>query len=284
MTSDRSSCFPTCGPRSTQTTCGSSRSRRRRHDRFCTCWRSSPGNVRPAVGSIQLVRGLAEGFPRLYSFIEDLRCIEEVSQLRIEDIVREFPEYRVTVRGDHLAIHPAGTGQPVVEARHVALASETVPLPPDILMDTPDVVVKATRSGTIRVLTNRDEADPLERSRAPLAYRIVRPGTIGRGGQSVRLRGESDLRCSLLPLPVRLDRDAASRGHPVDRTVAAAVLGAAVRASQTGASHPDSFGGVQHRAQPAGPGEYRRFGARSNTSTASRESSAKASPCRNSSR
>ena len=143
------------------------------------------GNVRPAVGSIHLVRGLAEGFPRLYSFIEDLRCIEEVSQLRIEDIVREFPEYRVTVRGDHLAIHPAGTGQPVVEARHVALASETVPLPPDILMDTPDVVVKATRSGTIRVLTNRDEADPGERTHAPLAYRIVRPGTIGRGGQSV---------------------------------------------------------------------------------------------------
>jgi len=142
------------------------------------------GNVRPAVGSIHLVRGLAEGFPRLYSFIEELRCIEEVSQLRIEDIVREFPEYRVTVRGDHLAIHAAGAPQPVVEARHTALASETVPLPPDILMDTPDVVVKATRSGTIRVLTNRDEADPLGRSHAPLAYRIVRPGTIGRGGQS----------------------------------------------------------------------------------------------------
>ena len=142
------------------------------------------GNVRPAVGSIQLVRGLAEGSPRLYSLIEDLHCIEEVSQLRIEDIVREFPEYRVTVRGDHLAIHAAGTPQPVVEARRTALASETVPLPPDILMDTPNVVVKATRSGTIRVLTNRDETDPLERSRAPLAYRIVRPGTIGRGGQS----------------------------------------------------------------------------------------------------
>ena len=242
------------------------------------------GNVRPAVGSIHLVRGLAEGFPRLYSFIEDLRCIEEVSQLRIEDIVREFPEYRVTVRGDHLAIHPAGTGQPVVEARHVALASETVPLPPDILMDTPDVVVKATRSGTIRVLTNRDEADPA--GATPCAPRIpYRPTRDHRPRRAeLRLRGESDLRCSLLPLPVRLDRDAASRGHPVDRTVAAAVLGAAVRASQTGASHPDSFGGVQHRAQPAGPGEYRTCGARSNASTASRESSGKASPCRNSSR
>ena len=45
---------------------------------------------RPAVGSIHFVRGLAEGFPRLYSFIEDLRCIEEISQLRIEDIVGEF--------------------------------------------------------------------------------------------------------------------------------------------------------------------------------------------------
>jgi DNA-binding NtrC family response regulator len=137
-------------------------------------------NTRPAVGSMHFVRGLSEGFPRLYSFIEDLRCIEEISQLRIEDIVREFPEYRVITRGDQVAIHSAS--EPVLEARRVALKSETVPLSRDILTDIPDVVVKATRSGTIRVLTKQEETDPQERPHAPPAYRIVRPGTVGHDG------------------------------------------------------------------------------------------------------
>jgi two-component system NtrC family response regulator/two-component system response regulator AtoC len=138
--------------------------------------------IRPAVGSIHFVRGLAEGFARLYSFIEDLRCIEEISQLRIEDIVREFPDHRLSVRNDQLAIHRAGVSEPIVEARRVALKSETVPLSPDILTDIPDVVVKTTRAGTVRVLTNQEETDPRERPHAPPAYCIMRSGTIGHDG------------------------------------------------------------------------------------------------------
>jgi len=141
-------------------------------------------NARPAVGSMHFVRGLAEGFPCLYSFIEDLHCMEEISQLRIEDIVREFADYRVSVRNDQIAIYSAAGSDPVVEARRVALKSETVPQSPDILTDLPDVVVKATRSGTIRVLTNQEETDPRERPHAPSAYRIVRRGTVGRDGLS----------------------------------------------------------------------------------------------------
>jgi DNA-binding NtrC family response regulator len=139
-------------------------------------------NTRPAVGSMHLVRGLAEGFPRLYSFIEDFRCIEEISQLRIEDIVREFPGHRMSVRNDQLTIHLVGTSESIVEARRVALKSETIPLSPDIPTDMPDVVVKTTRTGAIRVLTNQEETDPRERPDAPSAYRIVRPGTIGHNG------------------------------------------------------------------------------------------------------
>jgi two-component system response regulator HydG len=143
-------------------------------------------NTRPAVGSIHFVRGLAEGFPRLYSFIEDLRCIEEISQLRIEDIVREFPGYRISVRGDRLTIQLAPASEPIVEAQRVTLKSETVPLSPDILTDIPDMVVKATRGGTIRVLTNQEETDPRERPLAPVAWRIVRDGIIGHEGLSYR--------------------------------------------------------------------------------------------------
>jgi DNA-binding NtrC family response regulator len=140
--------------------------------------------TRPAVGSMHFVRGLAEGFPRLYSFIEDLRCVEEISQLRIEDVVREFPGYRASVRNDQVLIHSTGDSDPIIEARRVTLRSETVALLPDILTDVPDVVVKPTRSGTIRVLTSQEETDPRERPNAPSAYRIVRPGTIGRDGMS----------------------------------------------------------------------------------------------------
>jgi len=141
-------------------------------------------NTHPAVGSFHFVRGLAEGFPGLYSFIEDLRCVEEISQLRIEDIVREFSGYRVSLGNDRIAVHAPAGPDPVVEARRVALKSETVALSPNILTEIPDIVVKPTRSGTIRVLTNQEETDPQERSHAPSAFRIVRRGTIGRDGLS----------------------------------------------------------------------------------------------------
>jgi len=141
-------------------------------------------NTRPAIGSMHLVRGLAEGFPRLYSFIEDLRCIEEISQLRIEDVVREFPENRITIRGDQLAVHSGAKAEPIIEARRITLKTESVTLSQDMLTDFPDVVVKATRGRVIRVLTNQEETDSAERPHGPLAYRIVRPGTLGREGLS----------------------------------------------------------------------------------------------------
>ncbi len=141
-------------------------------------------DIRPAIGSMHLVRGVAEGFPRLYSFIEDLRCVEEISQLRIEDVVREFPGYRVATRDDQLAVHCGTRSEPIVEARRTALKSESVPLSQSILTDFPDVVVKATRGGVIRVLTHEEETDPTKRLHGPLAYRIIRPGTIGRDALS----------------------------------------------------------------------------------------------------
>jgi two-component system response regulator HydG len=70
----------------------------------------------------------------------------------------------------------------VVQAQRVALKSETIPLTPDILKDIPDMVVKATRSGTIRVLTNQDETDPRERVQAPGAWRIVSAGRLDHDG------------------------------------------------------------------------------------------------------
>ena len=78
-------------------------------------------NARPAVGAIHLLRGFCEGFPRLYRFVEEVRCLEEVSQLQIEDVVREFPSYSLTNDEDRLLIRGPGTNHPVVEAIKVPL-------------------------------------------------------------------------------------------------------------------------------------------------------------------
>jgi hypothetical protein len=59
-------------------------------------------NARPAIGAINLTKGFGEGFPRLYPFIEEVKCIEEISQLRLEDITREFPQFLMTLRGDSI--------------------------------------------------------------------------------------------------------------------------------------------------------------------------------------
>ena len=54
----------------------------------------------PGLAAIHLLRGFSEGFTRLYPFIEEARCIEEISQLRIEEVADEFPAYTVRENGD----------------------------------------------------------------------------------------------------------------------------------------------------------------------------------------
>jgi two-component system, NtrC family, response regulator HydG len=146
-----------------------------------------PEAVRPTIASMHLVRGIAEGFPRLYSFCEDLRCVEEISQLRIEDIAREFPDARVRVQGETLGVYRGGSDQPVVEARRLPLRAMTIPPPAEALPETRDAVVPPLRSGALRVLTAEEETDPREIARAPVAYRIVRAGTLGEGGLACTL-------------------------------------------------------------------------------------------------
>ena len=140
--------------------------------------------VRPAVGSMHLVRGMAEGFPRLYSFIEALQCTEEISQLRIDDAVREFPGYRTAVRGDRLLILQGDSAQPIVEAQKTPLRYELIPPSPDVTVDAADAVVAPMRSGAIRILTNQTETDPPALPHAPSGYRIVCPGALSHDGLS----------------------------------------------------------------------------------------------------
>jgi hypothetical protein len=60
--------------------------------------------ARPNIGSLNLLRGFCEGFPQLYPFVKDVQCLEEFSQLSLQDIVGEFPAYFITVENHAIEI------------------------------------------------------------------------------------------------------------------------------------------------------------------------------------
>jgi hypothetical protein len=143
-------------------------------------------NARPGIGAINLLRGFCEGFPRIYPFIEGTQCIEEVSQVRLEDVVREFPEFAVTSDGDALTIVRRASNEPVARARRVFLSTETIELTEEFRQISPDAVVVAPRQGRIDVLTRRTTAKS-ERSNATQAYQVIQSGTLSRGPLSYAL-------------------------------------------------------------------------------------------------
>src|SRR6266498_1984195 len=75
--------------------------------------------AKPTVGAVYFLRGMAEGFPRLYPFVDEIQCIEEISQLSIRAIVQEFPDYRAVSEGDRLFVCHKSSRVPAVEARKV---------------------------------------------------------------------------------------------------------------------------------------------------------------------
>ena len=58
-----------------------------------------------------------EGFLRMYAFIDDVQTIEEISQLRISDILREFPGFSEFSKEDRLYIRRRGSRKSIEEIR-----------------------------------------------------------------------------------------------------------------------------------------------------------------------
>ena len=133
----------------------------------------------PALGSIYLLRGFVEGFPRLYPFIDEAHCIEEISQVRIADILWEFPDYKLTTEGDELAVCQNPSKKAVVKAVKVGLKSETVHLSPEFIQAAPDAVVLPPHNGQIEVLTK--EVGENSQTTGVAVYRIVQGGELRRG-------------------------------------------------------------------------------------------------------
>ncbi len=97
--------------------------------------------AKPTVGAMHFLRGIFEGFPRLLPRLGEVQCTEEISQLRIEDIVREFPGFRAVTRADEVFIHQEGSHEPVVAARRIPLRWESLPVAREFHLDIPETGV-----------------------------------------------------------------------------------------------------------------------------------------------
>jgi transcriptional regulator with PAS, ATPase and Fis domain len=130
------------------------------------------------VRAMQLLRGICEGFSRLYPFIEEVQCADEISQLRMEDIVREFPGFVLVAEVDHLAVRHGASGELVAEARKVPLKVDFVPLSKEFIFNMPTELVVPEEANHIRVLSHHEETDPKKRTAASMAYKITKPGVL----------------------------------------------------------------------------------------------------------
>ena len=135
-------------------------------------------NANPTFHTMNFMRGICEGFPRMYPFIDDVKCTEEISQLQIEGIVREFPEFTILRRGNQLLIRRQGSDEICVEATQVYLAGEPIALSPELVRLTPDDPIVPPLRGRIEVLTKDVDAGE---HRGTSVYRIVKPGQLVAG-------------------------------------------------------------------------------------------------------
>ena len=137
--------------------------------------------ARGGVRSMYFLRGVVEGFAQLYPFIDEAQCLEEVSQLRLEDIVEDFPEYVSEREGDRLFIRRRGSPAAVVEARRVPLRRELLPLTREFEVNLPDLAVVLPQAGRIKVLTQDEETDREVGGDAVWAYKVVQGGRLTHG-------------------------------------------------------------------------------------------------------
>src|SRR5262245_4187295 len=139
-------------------------------------------NAGTTIGAINLLKGFVEGVPRIYSADGGVACIEEISQLRLDDILREFPLFSAIRQGDTVAIRSHAPNDPVIQATRVCLQTESVVYPTDLVEITPDTAVVNPRDGQIEVLTPEPVMTPQKNIPAlRYAYQITTPGTISHG-------------------------------------------------------------------------------------------------------
>jgi transcriptional regulator with PAS, ATPase and Fis domain len=143
--------------------------------------------VRPVLANSQFVRGHMQAFPRLYHFVESSRCEEEISQLRLEVIVKEFSGYQAEVNPQTILIREDRSGRKVAEAEAVYLETEELLSLQNPGFSSAPVSIVQPQKNRVQVLSPKIHTRPSrgihdEAQQAYKAYRICRGGVLDSDG------------------------------------------------------------------------------------------------------
>jgi len=139
-------------------------------------------NVRPTIGAVSLLRGFCEGFPQLYPLVEKVTCSEEISQMRLEDILREFPNFQMDRDGDSVVIRDRITKKAIVKAEQVCLQTEPVALSSEFTRLSSDHLVIPPQNGRIQVLLPAVDGAPRTAVASDaVVFRIASAGVVSHG-------------------------------------------------------------------------------------------------------
>lgn len=133
---------------------------------------------KPSVATIGVLRGNVEGFLHMYGEVAAAQCLEEISQLRLEDLLEEFPNYNLVEEGEKIFIQDSKSEEPIVEAKVVYLKCEEVMGPPASLVSEEMLPLQSLDGGRVIVLTTEEEEDPHQQNETNRAYRIVKGGSL----------------------------------------------------------------------------------------------------------
>ncbi len=140
--------------------------------------------VRPRIGDTLLIKGNYEGFSRLYDFVYDSSLDEEISELRIGEIVGEFMNYKVQEKDNSLLIYDS-KGRIHARAVGVSLIPEKYPIPWEYRYRSKDSFIATPCDGSISVLTRQHTSGE---GVPNCCYMIKEGGTIGNGLLSYTFR------------------------------------------------------------------------------------------------
>lgn len=154
--------------------------------------------VEPITGNTRLVQGSIEGIAMLDPHVTTVSTEEQLSQVRLADLVAEFGDaYELISTGRQATVKERGMGKTIVVAKPVTPASEwapwTQPSSPAAPADEEQWVVGPDSKGGITVLApDKTNAPPRDRAGAPvrdgIAWRIERGGTLTDGNLRLTLR------------------------------------------------------------------------------------------------
>ncbi|MFY9271234.1 MAG: sigma-54 dependent transcriptional regulator [Candidatus Manganitrophaceae bacterium] len=134
-------------------------------------------NAEPLTGNFRFFSGNFEGITRFYQDIEEARCIEEISQLKLENLIKEFRNYRVEKGEETISLVEIGSKKEVIIAKPVSLQTKCFPFKVENLPNTEGLILPP-KDGEIALLFPEREEKPEQPNEKTKAYEIIRGGTL----------------------------------------------------------------------------------------------------------